>query len=224
MQCVRVWFHKNLRAKYISHLDLMRSMTRAVKRSGIKVWYTEGYNPHPYITFPLPLPLGVESDRECMDIKVEDDVKLEEIKKSFEGKMPEGLDVFDVTLALHDAKQIRSASYEIKMKFDLSVHAENYLKEAKNAIDKKILVGHKKGKQGRKKVIKQIELSDYILDFSGSVENEMVCIAVRLSAGNDNNINPNVFLNALNDKTQILPEYFLIKKTGLYTEGIQEFL
>ena len=223
MQCVRVWFHKNSRAKYISHLDLMRSMTRAVKRSGIKVWYTEGFNPHPYITFPLPLPLGVESDRECMDIKVEDGAILEEIKNSFEGKMPEGLDVFDVTVPFNDAKQIKSASYEIKLKFDSPEQAGRYSQQAQDAVDNKILVGHKKGKQGRRKVIKEIELASFILDFSQNVENDMICISVRLSAGNQNNINPNVFLNALNEKTQIKPEYFLMKKTGLYTDGLEKF-
>ena len=52
---IRVFYHKTSRAKYISHLDIMRCMQRAVVRAGLPVWYTEGFNPHIYLTFSLPL-------------------------------------------------------------------------------------------------------------------------------------------------------------------------
>lgn len=223
MQCVRVWFHKNGRAKYISHLDLMRSMTRAVKRAGIPLWYTEGFNPHPYMTFPLPLSLGVESDRECMDIKVEDGVSLDEIKKSFENKMPEGLDVFDVTLPFNDAKEIRSAAYRITLKFPDEMTAEEYVALSKKAIDEKCLVGKKKGKQSRRKVMKEIPLGDHIFDCSFTLDGDTVVSEVRLSAGNENNINPSVFVGALNEHNGLLPEYVLFYKIALYTQGTEIF-
>ncbi|MCL1866119.1 MAG: TIGR03936 family radical SAM-associated protein, partial [Oscillospiraceae bacterium] len=56
---IRVFFGKVGRAKYISHLDLVRAMSRAVKRSGLHVWITEGFNLHIYMTFALPLALGI---------------------------------------------------------------------------------------------------------------------------------------------------------------------
>jgi radical SAM-linked protein len=59
---------KKGRAKYTSHLDMQRCMMRAVRRARIELWYTEGFNPHPYVTFALPLPLGVESDGEPVDM------------------------------------------------------------------------------------------------------------------------------------------------------------
>ena len=70
MQNVRVFFEKTGMTKYISHLDLMRCMTRAIKRAAIPAWYTEGFNPHLFITFALPLTLGVESLCESMDIPI----------------------------------------------------------------------------------------------------------------------------------------------------------
>lgn len=50
-QKVRLFFTKLDRAKYISHLDMNRCMSRALKRSGLPVWYTGGFNPHMYLTF-----------------------------------------------------------------------------------------------------------------------------------------------------------------------------
>ena len=58
---VRIFFEKTGRAKYTSHLDTMRTMTRALKRSGLPVWYTQGFNPHLYSTFPLPIALDMRA-------------------------------------------------------------------------------------------------------------------------------------------------------------------
>ncbi len=55
MTTVRVWFTKTGEASYISLLDLQRVMQRALKRSGLPVWYTQGFNPHIYMTFAAPL-------------------------------------------------------------------------------------------------------------------------------------------------------------------------
>ena len=68
---VRIWFTKTGEASYISLLDLQRVMQRALKRSGLPVWYTLGFNPHIYMTFACPLPLGQESLVESVDVKTE---------------------------------------------------------------------------------------------------------------------------------------------------------
>ena len=54
----RAFFSKMGRAKYISHLDLSSVIIRAMKRTKLPIWQTEGYNPRTYVTFMLPLSLG----------------------------------------------------------------------------------------------------------------------------------------------------------------------
>ena len=71
MTTIRVWFTKTGEASYISLLDLQRVMQRALKRSGLPVWYTLGFNPHIYMTFAAPLSLGQESLAETVDFKSE---------------------------------------------------------------------------------------------------------------------------------------------------------
>ncbi len=63
MKNVRVFYSKKGRMKFISHLDMNRFMTRMILKSGLPVWYTEGFNPRPYLTFALPLSLGFESEK-----------------------------------------------------------------------------------------------------------------------------------------------------------------
>ena len=63
MITVRISFKKRDEASYISLLDLQRVMQRVLKRSGLPVWHTLGFNPHIYMTFACPLSLGQESER-----------------------------------------------------------------------------------------------------------------------------------------------------------------
>ena len=81
MKSVRIVFSKTGRIKYVSHLDLVRAMTRAVRRANIPLWYTEGFNKHPYLTFAAPLSLGYEGLRETMDIRMADDFPFDELVK-----------------------------------------------------------------------------------------------------------------------------------------------
>ena len=68
MKDIRIRFEKTGRARYISHLDLTRAMTRAVRRAGLPIWYTEGFNKHPYLTFAAPLSLGFEGTDESLSL------------------------------------------------------------------------------------------------------------------------------------------------------------
>ena len=88
---VRATFEKRRRAKYISHLDLMRCMTRAFKRAAVPIWYTEGFNPHAYLMFPLALSLGCESGCECMDFRIDGDMTPEEAMQRLNAVLPADL-------------------------------------------------------------------------------------------------------------------------------------
>ena len=83
MRLVRIWFSKQGRIKYVSHLDIMRCMTRAVRRADIPLWYTEGFNPHPYLNFLQPMPLGVEGLNEPLDIRIEGEISDKEIMDKY---------------------------------------------------------------------------------------------------------------------------------------------
>ena len=110
MKSVRIWFKKSGLAVYISHLDMNRCMTRAVRRAEIPLWYTEGFNPHPYMTFLMPLPLGQAGLREPLDIRIEEDMPFEEIKSRLNSVMPEGIEIVAVVLSMPSPPTIKSWS------------------------------------------------------------------------------------------------------------------
>ena len=65
----RIQFVKTGRARYISHLDLMRTFQRAFLRSGLQVRHTEGFNPHAYVSIALPLSVGYSSQCEIFGVR-----------------------------------------------------------------------------------------------------------------------------------------------------------
>ena len=110
---IRIVFEKNSTAIYMSHLDLMRCMTRALSRAEIPVKYTEGFNPHPYLVFAAPLALGIEGAREYFEIKLTEEMPREEIKSRLNQTLPQGLKILDVFEANNDFNDIESAEYRV---------------------------------------------------------------------------------------------------------------
>ena len=111
MHTIRIWFTKTGEASYISLLDLQRVMGRALKRSGLPVWYTLGFNPHIYMTFACPLSLGQESLVESVDVKTEENnPDFAAWQAALAPVMPTGLAVVRVDYARIKAEQIGSRS------------------------------------------------------------------------------------------------------------------
>ncbi len=90
---IRLRFTKTGKAAYISHLDLMRTVQRALNRAGVPIRYSEGFNPHALISILLPLPVGVESLCELMDIRVQEELDLKALPALLTKFMPEGIGV-----------------------------------------------------------------------------------------------------------------------------------
>lgn len=117
MQRVRIFFTKRGEAAYISLLDLQRAMARALRRSGMPVWWSKGFNPHIYMSFALPLPLLQESDAESVDCRLDveegEAVDLKAYRVPLAKALPAGIELLDIAPPLHDADKITSALYEI---------------------------------------------------------------------------------------------------------------
>lgn len=91
---------KLIRAKYkkeddmvfISHLDLQRLLQRAFRRAEINLSYSQGFNPHPKMSYGNALALGVESQGEYVDIEIEDDISVEEFLERINEELPKGVE------------------------------------------------------------------------------------------------------------------------------------
>jgi len=91
---VRIRFAKHGKVRFTSHRDVARLWERALRRAGVTVAYTEGFSPHPKLSFGLALPTGAESDGEYLDARLaEDPGDLDELASRLSAALPEGIDV-----------------------------------------------------------------------------------------------------------------------------------
>ena len=194
MREVRLRFSKQGRLKYISHLDINRAMSRAFKRAEIPLWYTEGFNPHPYMSFSLPLSLGVESLCESVDIRIVGSITNDEIKNRMNSVLPEGLKVLDVYDDFYDNGEISYSDYVYKFQFDDNALA---LEKIKSILDGDEILALKKGKQGRKKVFKETNIKSFIDKYNISLRDDTVVLNIRLLAGTDKNLNPSLLFDTI---------------------------
>lgn len=195
MRDVRIWFSKSGAVKYVSHLDMFRLMTRAVRRAEIPLWYTEGYNPHPYISFLQPLPLGVETCYEPLDIRIEGEIENEEIKDRLNAVLPDGMHIEAVTQAF--CKPAEAAFGEYKIVLDAEdISAEEVIRIIENGS----LTCEKSAKVRGRKGTKTVDVSAAIHSYSVSREGDTVVVFVTLPASTQLTLNPLQFLSAVAGK------------------------
>ena len=192
MKSVRIWFHKFGTAKYISHLDLNRCVARAFHKAKLPMWYTEGFNPHAFVTFALPLSLGVEGKHESMDIRLLEEMPKEEIIRRLNDALPKDIRVYDVTEPKMKPGKIAYADYEIRYAAD-----DRDPQELKKALEKlfakdEILV-EKKTKSG----IKTLNLNDYLDKYKMTVADNEVVLNIVLPSGSTENVNPSLIGEAI---------------------------
>lgn len=191
MLLIRVGFAKENEACYISHLDLQRVVQRALKTAGVPVWYTQGFNPHIYLTFALALSLGQASTCESFDYKCEEEkFDADAVYYALNKALPRGLTVHDVHIAEMDANEIEYARYLIRFTGD-SAELSEKLAEFK-ALPQAIV--YKKTKKG---VDKPVDLLPDISGWELRSTEEGVLLDVLLPAGNRYMLNPDLLIGYL---------------------------
>ncbi|MDE7121350.1 MAG: TIGR03936 family radical SAM-associated protein, partial [Oscillospiraceae bacterium] len=191
----RILFEKKQNMKYISHLDLNRCMTRCIRRSGLPVWYTEGFHPHLYLMFPLALSLGVESICEVMDFRLTEEVTASEILEKLNAVFPEGLRALRVGSPIHQAQEITHAEYLLYLTApeipDLFTCWEEFLSQPEILIQKRTKKGFREmDLKPFLQVTETKKLSEITSNFQNS--DKILSLAIRLPAGNAQNMNINL--------------------------------
>lgn len=214
---LRAVFEKKGRAKYISHLDLNRCMLRVFRRSKLPVWYTEGFNPHPYFSFALALSLGFESSCEIMDFNITEELPFEKVRDGLNAVMPEGMRIVSVSEQKKKITAITSAEYEIELS---SENNDRLVEKINELMASDSIFIEKKTKKG----ISEVDLKPSISGFrTERLENGNVFMVMRLPAGTQTNYNPTLFLEALKKRDCIPFETEKISRTGIFCENNEIF-
>ena len=104
-------------AKFISHLDLMRTFQRSFLRADIAVKHTEGFNPHAFVSIPLPLSVGFSSACEVLECQVLN-VPLEEVPARMNAALPAGITVTRCYEAVRPVKELCYVNYIVTLEYE----------------------------------------------------------------------------------------------------------
>ena len=119
----RLLFSKTGRARYISHLDLMRTFQRAFQRADLTIKHTEGFNPHPFISILLPLSLGFSSECEVLEFQLLGQVSCDEVPARLNAVLPEGITVERCYEGGRKAKELALVEYRLDLEYDNGIPA-----------------------------------------------------------------------------------------------------
>ena len=221
-QLIRVKYCKDGPIKYISHLNMAQVFTRALRRAGIPVVISAGFNPRFRISFGPPLPLGINSTSEYLDIRLEEEVKLGELVHRLNRVLPWGLRIVKAkTIPLSSdslVKVINSAYYKITLNLskkgldvnnrkDLNIEnlreesVDRETKSLKEEIDRKIkgflnqeeIIIKKQTKNG----IKKINIRPAIINMSiKKCQDQILELKLWLNIGQEGNLNPRYVVKA----------------------------
>ena len=216
---VRVFYTKTGRAKYISHLDIMRFMARALKRSGLPVWYTEGFNRHIYTTFALPLSLGFESLCEFMDFRlVCDEYDMEQVVSSLNGCLTSDIRALRAAEPVYKPDAIAWADFTVLLRYKEEDPAAAAGAFTRFCEADAILV-EKKTKRG----VGTVDIKPLFAPQDILVCDDALQLDLRLVAGGKMNVNPNLLLEEFARQSSLEPESASVLRRRVLMEDLRDF-
>lgn len=214
---VRMKFTKTGRAKYISHLDLMRCFQRCIRRAELPIAYSEGFHPHMQIVFAAALSLGFESDYEVIELGLSEEMPFEEVKSRMQAVLPDGIDVSSCYAPKHKMGQIAYAEYEVTLTCD---DGKKLLEQWREFISQDKIVVQKKTKRG----FREMDLKELTECLSEGIKEDAFVLGIRLPAGSTVNVNPTLLVEEFGKNEQVsfaFPKY--CRKKLLCTEKTEFF-
>jgi radical SAM-linked protein len=217
MSKTRFLFEKTGTARYISHLDLMRTVKRAFTRAGFALRHSEGFNPHPLMVFALPLSGGLESVCELLDVEFVGELP-ENPLKSLNTALPDGLRVTELYASERKLARLRWLQIEGHLYYDNGV-PDGAVERLAEVFGADSLVIRKKTKRGEadydiKNDIIGITFSDY--------SNKIIALTATVSAQNPT-LNPSAITEVLAGVDGLAPDFAEFRRTEVYDEEMRVF-
>ena len=190
-------FGKQPRLRFISHLDLQRFFQRAVNRTGLPIAYTQGFNPHPVMSFGSALALGWTSEYEVIDIKLSAPMGRKRTEDAVRAALPEDLPVLEVRMVddRHAAPMalVKMSDYVVRLEGE---SAPAIIRQIPSFLERETVTAVKKTKSGER----EINARPLVLSLEATGEDSF---RTRLMLTESQSIKPELLVGLLADLTGV---------------------
>ena len=208
----------------MSHLDLMHTWERVIRRSQLPLAFSQGFNPHPKMNFASAVAVGTTSDAEYMDLEFTEELTLDDIKEALYPAVPPAFEV--VNMKVVQSKKVPSlmsiiqrATYMLRLEYVGEVTQEelNQAVDAFFAQDESIIYRYKKDSKDKKAVNIRPGVYEICLEREEGTDNKHAVLHIVVQSGNDGNIRPEeVAYGLMNAGMPLVQQVVRIHRTGLY--------
>lgn len=196
-------FTKEANIKFISHLDVMRTIQKNIRRAHLPIEYSQGFNPHMATSIAQPLSVGVYSSGEYMDMVLTTEMNEEEIIKRLNETAPSGIKYISALAIPYVEGQkkvpqamamIDAARYIIKIKYNDVQNTEN---EINKLLEKDEWNTIKKSKKGEK----EVDIKTFVKEFSFWIKDEYLVINTLISTGSREHLSADLLVRYIQENT-----------------------
>jgi radical SAM-linked protein len=210
----RLRFGKLDNLRYLSHLNLMKTMERAIRRAGLPLAFSEGFHPHARISYGPALAVGIESTSEYLDLELETELDAASIMDSLNPALPNGLKIFESKRLIPGTKSLNAliskASYQVLIQADPGSKTE-LKRECDLILQATELPVTRTGKEGQKTVNIRPWLHNLTIE---EKSNGLMEIQLAGEVGNQGNLRPEEILARITLPVTVLT----ITRNGLWYE------
>lgn len=194
MYKLRIKFQKIDQMKFISHLELMRVIERTFRRMDLPLKFSQGFNPHPKISYAAPLSVGVSSDSEFLDVELMEKINIGNVIAESKDELPNGI-VFLEGHYVEDKRSLMSitAYSQYAVQVQSNVVDETFCRKQMDTFLNRKEILHTKLNKRKKEVTKNIR--DLILDFQlVTLQEDRLVFKMLLRTGSSGNLKPETVL------------------------------
>ncbi len=222
MNKIKGKFTKTKNLKYISHLDTLRLFQRAVRRAKIPIKYSEGFNPHPKITFSFPLALGIESIGEYFEMELEERINEDTFINKMNSVLPEDMKVLKAVYT-NDKESLMALSVWSEFILNIELYEdidENLIKDITNDIISNGKTITRIRKKKKKIIEKQINTKDLIKYINiKKLEDKRICVEAILKTSSSGSLKADELIYILKD-SGIKIEYFEAMRNNILNKEL----
>lgn len=213
-------FTKEENIKFISHLDVLKTIQKNIRRAELPIEYSKGFNPHMSTSIAQPLSVGVYSSGEYMDMVLESEMDENEIIDRLNKTAPSGIKYLSALAIPYVEGQkkvpqamamIDAARYTIKIKYS---DVSNLEKEMNELISKEEWNTIKKSKKGEK----EVNLKSFIKELNFWIKDEVLVLNVLISTGSREHLSADLLVKYIQENTSnaLVDSFVAIKREEMY--------